>query len=393
MAKHRQPLPVVDSELPPKETASHAIQQPYWIILGRPCDDVQYEQQLNNYGRAASQSRHIMEPMDVDDDRRGRSENRDGAEEKYGSQEGENEQAQTQRSRFRFKSAKRKPDHRGHDRDRHKHLQSTHRSKRQRSEPPDEPSLRDESQLPNTSSGEFLDPDALFRESLFDAMADDEGAQFWEGVYGQPIPKIDPVKMDVETGKLEAMTDDEYAAHIRAEMYKKTHQHLIEEKERRDRAKKEQAKMAEEARKQERESEAFRRQVEESLKRGRERKDKAERTQGWSQKWAGYQELWEVFRGSTSGAPTIPWPVWSGRIEDLGKDEVEAFFLNGPTAGKPDQADLVKTLKLERVRWHPDKVQQKLGGHGVDEAKMQGVTQVFQIVDRMWNEMKSSGDR
>ena len=334
-----------------------------------------------------------MEPMDVDDDRRGRSENRDGAEEKYGSQEGENEQAQTQRSRFRFKSAKRKPDHRGHDRDRHKHLLSTHRSKRQRSEPPDEPSLRDESQLPNTSSGEFLDPDALFRESLFDAMADDEGAQFWEGVYGQPIPKIDPVKMDVETGKLEAMTDDEYAAHIRAEMYKKTHQHLIEEKERRDKAKKEQARMAEEARKQERESEAFRRQVEESLKRGRERKDKAERMQGWSQKWAGYQELWEAFRGSTSGAPTIPWPVWSGRIEDLGKDEVEAFFLNGPTAGKPDQADLVKTLKLERVRWHPDKVQQKLGGHGVDEAKMQGVTQVFQIVDRMWNEMKSSGDR
>lgn len=77
----------------------------------------------------------------------------------------------------------------------------------------------------------------------------------------------------------------------------------------------------------------------------------------------------------------------------MGKDEVEAFFLNAPTAGKPDQADLVKTLKLERVRWHPDKIQQKLGAHGIDEGRMQGVTQVFQIVDRMWNEMKSSGDR
>ena len=31
------------------------------------------------------------------------------------------------------------------------------------------------------------DPEAAFRESLFDAMADDEGAAFWEGVYGQPI--------------------------------------------------------------------------------------------------------------------------------------------------------------------------------------------------------------
>ncbi|OBT87351.1 hypothetical protein VE02_02998 [Pseudogymnoascus sp. 03VT05] len=329
-----------------------------------------------------------MEPMDVDDgDRRGRSETRDGAEEK--GKENEDELGKTQRSRFRFKSAKRKPDHRGHDRDRHKHLQSTHRSKRQRSEPPDEPSLRDESQLPNTSSGEYLDPDALFRESLFDAMADDEGAQFWEGVYGQPIPNIDPVKMDVETGKLEAMTDDEYAAHIRAEMYKKTHQHLIEEKERRDKAKKEQAKR-DQARAAE---EAFQRQVEESLTRGKERRDKAGSKQRWGQKWAAYQGLWEAFRASTSGDSEIPWPVWSGKMEDLGKDEVESFFLNGPTAGEPDQADLVKTLKLERVRWHPDKIQQKLGGHGVDEAKMQGVTQVFQIVDRMWNEMKSSGDR
>lgn len=330
-----------------------------------------------------------MEPMDVDEDKRGRSETRDGDDDDRTGKEDENEHGRTQRSRFRFKSAKRKPDHRGHDR--HRHLQNLHRSKRQRSEPPDEPSLRDDSQLPNTTSGEFLDPDALFRESLFDAMADDEGAQFWEGVYGQPIPKIDPVKEDPKTGKLEAMTDEEYAAHIRAEMYKKTHQHLLEEKERRDKAKKEQARLAEETRKIERESEAFRRQVEESLKRGRERKDKAERIKGWNQKWTEYQELWEAFRSSTGDISAIPWPVWSGRMSDVGKEEVETFFLNGPTAGNPDQADLVKTLKVERVRWHPDKIQQKLGGHGVHTAGMEGVTQVFQIVDRMWNEMKTSG--
>src|SRR5436190_10673322 len=30
-------------------------------------------------------------------------------------------------------------------------------------------------------------PDTAFRESLFDALADDEGAAYWESVYGQPI--------------------------------------------------------------------------------------------------------------------------------------------------------------------------------------------------------------
>lgn len=342
-----------------------------------------------------------MESPKAQEERRGRSPARNYSEHRDGDgdhmegmegiegTEGADEYARSQGSRFRFKSAKRKPEReRGHDRERHRHHH--HRSKRHKSEAPDDPALYDDTHLPNTQSEQFLDPDALFRESLFDAMADDEGAQFWEGVYGQPIPKIDPVKENPQTGKLEAMTEEEYAAHIRAEMYKKTHQHLLEEKERKDRMKRESARMAEEARRQERESEAFRRQVEESLKRGRERKDKAERAQGWSKKWADYQALWDAFKTDTTGDPKIPWPVWSGKQDDLGKEEIEEFFLNGPTAGNPDQVALMKVLKTERVRWHPDKIQQKLGGHGgVEEAKMQGVTSVFQIIDRMWNENKS----
>jgi hypothetical protein len=45
-------------------------------------------------------------------------------------------------------------------------------------------------------------------------------------------------------------------------------------------------------------------------------------------------------------------------------------------------------LKEERVRWHPDKIQQRLGGR-VDEAVMRDVTAVFQIVDKLWTDTRS----
>lgn len=191
------------------------------------------------------------------------------------------------------------------------------------------------------------------------------------------------------TGKLEAMTDDEYAAHVRAEMYKKTHQHLLEEKERREKLKKESARMAEEARRADDEAERLRKLMDESLRRGRERKEQAHRAAGWSQKWKAYESAWEAFRTRKCSSPAeMPWPVWSGKKEDIGREEIEAFFRNAPTAGKPDEADILKILKAERVRWHPDKIQQKLGEQGVEEVKMRAVTAVFQIIDRMWNEIR-----
>lgn len=300
----------------------------------------------------------------------------------------------SERSKFRFKSTKRKPedDERPQSSpfgDSHKSRRHHHRTKRRRtSHPPDDPSLYDDTYLPNASSSQYLDPDAAFRESLFDAMADDEGAQFWEGVYGQPIPVIDPVKK-TPTGELEAMTEDEYAAHVRAEMYKKTHQHLLEEKERRDRAKKERDRLTEKLRDEEYEAEKFRIQVEESLRRGKQRKERVQRSSLWAKKWKEYESFWATLGDRSQEPPSkIPWPVWSGTPDGISKDEVEAFFLNAPTSGKPEQANFAKTLKTERVRWHPDKVQQKLGGLSVDDVKMRTVTAVFQIIDRMWTEVR-----
>ena len=48
----------------------------------------------------------------------------------------------------------------------------------------------------------------------------------------------------------------------------------------------------------------------------------------------------------------------------------------------------MKALKAERVRWHPDKVQQRFGG-GVDEGTMRVVTGVFQVVDAVLKEVET----
>ena len=63
----------------------------------------------------------------------------------------------------------------------------------------------------------------------------------------------------------------------------------------------------------------------------------------------------------------------------------------GIDAGEAGEAEFLARLKEERVRWHPDKIQQKLGGR-VDEAVMRDVTAVFQIVDKLWSDTRSKGD-
>jgi len=302
------------------------------------------------------------------------------------------------KSKFRFKSKRRshrsrsptESSRRHRERDSERHHRHHHRSKRRkRSLSPtkntDDPSLYDDTYLPNTSSSRYLDPDIAFRESLFDAMADDEGAQFWEGVYGQPIHTYPDIK-EGPSGELERMTDEEYTAFVRSKMYEKTHQHLVEEKARRDAAKKERERLAREGAKEDREAEKLRRKMEESLKRGEERKKR----KAWSDRWDAYTQKWEDLSnvGEKIHIASIPWPVQSGKRKDIEVREDERFFLYAPTAGQPTEGQLGKVLKTERVRWHPDKIQQKLGGQDVSEDVMQAVTAVFQVIDTMWSELR-----
>lgn len=217
-----------------------------------------------------------------------------------------------------------------------------------------------------------LDRDAAFRESLFDAMADDEGAAYWESVYGQPIHVYGPGPSSTSAGgPLERMTEDEYAAHVRQKMWEKTHAGLIEE-----RARREQARLAkdEELRAGEAERARIRGEMERSLRRGEERR----RRRGWE----GYLGRWKAWGGDVEG---IPWPVVG---VGAGREEaVRAFFVEGLGLEEVGEREFAARLKEERVRWHPDKMQQRLGGT-VEEGVMKEVTATFQVIEGLWNDTR-----
>lgn len=296
-------------------------------------------------------------------------------------------------SRFRFKSHNRssvegdwQDAHRNKRRGRHHH--GHHSRKRERT---------------STSPHVFEDPtpdlkaDAAFRESLFDAMADDEGALYWEGVYGQPIhkyPNTKPVDPNDPDGEVARMTDEEYTAHVRARMWEKTHQHVIEER----RLRVEAAKKRKETRKQtdclEAEKEAFERQMKESLKKGaRRRKDRE-----WRDVWAEYTRAWEKILSQSKSRTgdeeirdeqqfKVPWPTKSGAEKDIRQEAVETFFRHGADKAQSTESSLRSLLKMERVRWHPDRMSYALRGT-IDTQTLHSVTAVFQIVDAMYNSIK-----
>jgi len=209
-------------------------------------------------------------------------------------------------------------------------------------------------------------------------MADDEGAAYWEGVYGQPIHVYSRQARPGPEGELERMDDDEYAAYVRQKMWEKTHQGLLEERARREERRKEKEEKEQEARR-------LTKQMEESLRRGEERRMR----KAWKERWERYTNAWFPWDGTLDG---LAWPVRSGRREDVKTDEVKDFYVLGIDPVEVGEREFLAKLKEERVRWHPDKIQQRLGGN-VDEVVMKDVTAVFQIVDKLWSDTRSKQTR
>lgn len=323
------------------------------------------------------------------------------------SQNVDDEHLRERRTKFRFKSKRAprsaSPDreprhHRRHRSSRRDHdgeddeqpgsrAGSRHRSERSHRRPRHRRPRRDEDAAPAqqgfADDGPALDPDAAFRESLFDAMADDEGAAYWEGIYGQPIHIYSQEVPNRETGELERMTDEEYAAHVRQKMWEKTHAGLMEEKARRAKRREERARRDREAEERMEEQTRIQREVERSLKRGEERRKKKE----WAERFREYGTGWESWDG---GADKIPWPTKSGRRRDVDEEEVRAFFVRGLDLETLGEKEFSAKLKEQRVRWHPDKVQQKLGGREkADERVMKDVTVVFQVIDTLYDDLRS----
>jgi hypothetical protein len=236
-----------------------------------------------------------------------------------------------------------------------------------------------------------IDPDQAFRESLFDALADDEGASYWEGVYGQPVHVYSDTKRGPD-GKLERMSEEEYAEYVRTKMWEKSHQHIVEEREERERRRKRDKDrnrdLEEETARQEQERENVRRQMQDSLRRGEERKKAREAEAAWLlyfRKWDELKERKDLAQEDAKARELIPWPVISGKIRHISKEEIEQFF----ESSMAWKADAMTMLKTERVRWHPDKMQQRFGQH-IDPETMKSVTVVFQVVDNLWNQRRKT---
>ncbi|GES57068.1 hypothetical protein ATEIFO6365_0001035500 [Aspergillus terreus] len=302
------------------------------------------------------------------------------------------------KSKFRFKrpSKHRSRSHSTHADDgshrrRHSHSHHHHRSKRRKHR---------RSPSPDPTLPPPLPAEDAFRESLFDALGDDEGAAYWETVYGQPIHTYAVPHVAGPNGELEQMSDEEYAAYVRARMWERTREGMLEAQEQL------RAERARQRRRDERREEDVRRRrdfdrdMEACLARGRERR----RVKAWKTVWEEYVRSWErvdqavaAVAAGEGGEATAEanrlrnllfWPVESGKRRDVSRDAVREFMRHAPSVVSGDTAELLAVLKAERVRWHPDKMQQRYGALGIDEVVMRSVTEVFQIIDHMWSETR-----
>lgn len=171
------------------------------------------------------------------------------------------------------------------------------------------------------------------------------------------------------------MTDEEYAAHVRQKMWEKTNAGLLEERARRAEEKKRK-------REEERHNRKIQEEMERSLRRGEERRQR----RMWVMRWDDYVKAWSTWDGNPL---TIFWPVESGKREDVEESRVREFFLHGLGSEETGDRSFAAKLKEERVRWHPDKIQQRLGGR-VDDEIMKDVTAIFQIIDRLWGDARKT---
>ncbi|KAG9736878.1 hypothetical protein KCU59_g9729, partial [Aureobasidium melanogenum] len=277
---------------------------------------------------------------------------------------------------------------------------------------------------PEPNAAQSVDPDLAFRESLFDAMADDEGAAYWEGVYGESIHSYPRPSVKDDQGHLEQMTDDQYVEYVKTKMWEKKNPELL--RERQARSEREEEARTTRSRKRRHDSEdeeyeedfewvgneekgyekrstrtrrqkpdaraaphdkSFMSDVDAALARGAKRKE----AKKWQQAWLSYQQRWQDLKANSAQLQgeellrAIPWPVQSLAAKDVAKQNVEDFFSNVPL----DSEDIrVKTLKDESVNWHPDRFQRRFGGSNVDEETLKIATSVFQTIFEMWERIR-----
>jgi flagellar biosynthesis GTPase FlhF len=165
-----------------------------------------------------------------------------------------------------------------------------------------------------------------------------------------------------------------------------------ERREREEQFRREQQDREESRKRQQQEREAKARS-EETAKRQREKAAKEAEAQRNTNRWKEYNRAWAELRNmpaasraSRNPRTAIPWPTDIGSFRschDVSPYDIEAFFGYGVSVSGRGQ--LLAILKVERSKWHPDKVQHLFGAQ-VDEPTMDRVTQISQIVNQLYTQ-------
>ncbi|KAJ4392153.1 hypothetical protein N0V93_005776 [Gnomoniopsis smithogilvyi] len=240
-----------------------------------------------------------------------------------------------------------------------------------------------------------LDPDTAFRESVLDALSDADGAAYWQRVYGVDLSTIPRTKTDRITGATERTTDEERIAYARRMIFESQKGPRVKDQERRRRKMEETRRQAEESRGAEKErrerkervraAEAHRRmqeEIERSLRRGEERRKRTEMKSRFNE----YSKQWTEWTGEQT---TIPWPTLTGERKGITEKEIRSFLVRGLELKTVGAKEFLARLKEQRVRWHPDKMQQKMGGKdNVAKGVMEDITMIFQVVDTLYDDTR-----
>lgn len=270
------------------------------------------------------------------------------------------------------------------------------------------PGRQNQTPLPSSITASYyanLDPDTAFRESVLDALSDAQGAAFWQRVYGVDLSTIPRTKTDSVTGATKRTTDDERVAYARRSIFEAQNGPYIEDQERRRRSRAtttttteetsrrhvEDSRRAERERRERKEraraAEAHRRMQDDiarSLRRGEERRKRAETKETFNE----YSKLWNEWNGDQT---TIPWPTPSGGRSGITEREIRSFLVYGLELKVVGGKEFLSRLKEQRVRWHPDKMQQKVGGKDkVDRGVMADITMVFQVIDTLYDDIRKA---
>lgn len=340
-------------------------------------------------------------------------------------------QSSSPTGKFRFKGGEEEPARRRKHRSRHEDGERRHHRRKRKRDHTRSPE-KDEATHPfpreptDPTGPDHATEDAAFRDSLFDALADDEGAAYWESIYDQPIHVYARPTVQTEKGELEQMSDEQYTAYVKTKMWERKHPEVVLERQRSEKMKRE-----EEEERTRRREEFVRRKEQASWERAQRRafnggsEDEGgesrsrngkryeyefagekswtaagpsiSRTQKreYENAWWKYLSAWDRLKlellderrsdASASGpspkaSKRIPWPVIASK--PVIRANIEDFMRNAPA---DQERSMIQLLKAERVRWHPDKVQQRFGGE-VDEGTMKLVTGVFQMVDGLLEE-------